>query len=69
MRKIYLILLFVILYTANSQGQSTVYGTSTYRINVSGRVDGEGSDCGGSRTEGLQWIALIRQNDNNNILK
>lgn len=65
MRKIYLILLLVILYTAKSQGQSTVYGTSTYRINVSGRVDGEGSDCGGSRTGGLQWIALIRQNDNN----
>jgi hypothetical protein len=66
MRKIYLILLFVILYTANSQGQSTVSGTSTYRINVNGRVDGEGSDCGDSRTGGLQWIALIRKNDNNN---
>lgn len=66
MRKIFLILLFVILYIGSSQGQIAVYGTSIYRINVSGRVDGEGSDCGGSRTGGLQWIALIRQNDNSN---
>lgn len=62
MRKIYLILLFAILHFSNTQGQSTVYGTSTYRLEISGYIGSNGSSCGDGVTRGLQWIAGKRQN-------
>ena len=66
MKKIGLLLILILINYAQAWSQASSTGTSIYRINVNGRVDGEGSDCGDSRTGGLQWIALIRQNDNGN---
>lgn len=66
MKRIGLIIIMLLYYVSIVWGQVSTTGTSTYRINVQGRVDGEGSDCGHSRTGGLQWIAAKRKNDGPN---
>jgi hypothetical protein len=62
MKKIVLFLLLFVIYIGNSWGQSTVSGTSTYRIEISGYVGVSGSPCGSNITRGLQWIVGKRQN-------
>ncbi len=64
MKKI--VLLFLLLINTFAWGQTNINGEAKYRLEIDGHVGFSGSDCGDSFTGGLQWIAIMKE-DNSHV--